>query len=339
MTEFDYKEEIEPYDKTDRLGDREVFKYAQERQKALNAIRFPSIDEAREAAHYETIELDQEAYENEVMGEVVTLRGDGIVVPSPRVDSNNGSFRVLNTQLVRTDETLLSPPYITGTFYGFTPLTVPVKGSREHRAIIGHQVALSKVSQPNIYGTLMAYGPVQSTELDFLEDRIATDTQQAIDTLRSVEDEKTAVLINTLDDLMGQDGRFDRQNLHVVGRLIRVHLRRQTEPTSDNLKDMILDLVKSKLGLYSDQPFRLVTDNPVETSSGQSLPVGKAINSTLTILGITFTPHYWWQDGEWQVDSDQDALSLVVLNKGQMVSVPFEQITTLQPAIRRRATA
>ncbi len=337
---FEYIPTPLPSSETEPLiEDNEVFILSLKFQMELNSYRFSSYQEARDAASVYTTELDRMIFDSEIGGRMVTITGEGLVMPSLVHDADLGSVDISTNPIKRTDNDPLTEPSVSGAFFGFTPYGMPVNGEKNvFRAVIGHQVAvITNLNLPSFCGALVAYGPIDLSSCEFLDDRKIKDATEAIKTLISVDNESTAVVIQRIDELLSSDDRFNQKNLRKMARLIRQHLSDDKQHLDERHKDALLDLVKARLGLYSSEPFMLDALSSIETTVYPSdYTVGAGGEGRVTIKDVTFAPYYWKDGDIWTVKPNQPALSIVVErpdinNTLKLMSIPFEKIRVLKP--------
>lgn len=305
----------------------------------LNQQRFSSYQEACQAARFYATELDRVVADSEIAGQMVTITGEGIVMPTLVHDANLGSVDISTNEIKSSDDDPLAEQSVSGEFFGFTSYGMPMNDEKTvYRAVIGYQVAvITKLNLPNFNGTLMAYGPIDSSTYEFLEDRKIKDAAEAIETLTNIDDPSTADIIQQIDDLLSKQARFEQKNLHQVARLIRQQLGEDNQYLTDQHRNALLDLVKARLGLYSSEFFIIDAISSIETTVYQSkYNIHGAGDGRVIVKGVTFAPYYWKNRDDWTVRPDQQALSIIIErsdhnNKPTLTSVPFEKIRALWP--------
>ncbi|MBC7868785.1 hypothetical protein H7X69_01220 [Candidatus Saccharibacteria bacterium] len=321
------------------IEDHEVFIMSLQFQMELNNQTFSSYQEARNAANFYTAKLDRIVFESEIGGKMATITGESLVIPSLIHDANLGSVDLSTNLIKRSDNDPLTEPSVSGSFFGFTPYGMPLNEEGTiFRATIGHQVAvITNLNLPSFCGALMAYGPISLSSCEFLDDRKSKDATAAIETLTSIDDESTAIVIQRIDELLNSDDRFHQKNLRKMARLIRRHLSDDNRNFDDRHKDALLDLVKARLGLYSNEPFMLEALSSIETTVYQSnYIVGGSGEGRVTIKDVTYAPYYWKDGDVLTVKPNQPALSIIVErtdkdNNLKLISIPFEKIRILKP--------
>lgn len=326
--------ETEPF-----IEEDEVFTWALKCQMELIGQHFSSYPEARDAAEVYTAELDKLAFEHSVNGKTATLTGEGLVMPSLVLDSSLGSVDVSSEPIKRTTSEPLSEPSVSGTFFGFTPYGMPLDDEKTaFRAVIGYQVAvITNLNLPNFCGALVAYGPIESSTCEFLDDRKLKDAAVAIETLTSIDDESTAVIIHKIDALLSSKECFSQKNLRTMARLIREYLSEDNQHFEERHKDALLDLVKARLGLYDSEFFILNTLSSIETTVYQSnYIVTSGGEGRVSIKDVTFAPYYWKKGDNVTVRPDQLALSIIIElpdenNNPKLTNVLIEKIRVLHP--------
>lgn len=321
------------------IEDDEVFTWALKCQMELIGQRFSSYPEARDAANVYTTELDKLAFEHNVNSKTATLTGEGLVMPSLILDSSLGSVDVSSALIKRTTSEPLPEPSVSGTFFGFTPYGMPLDDEKTaFRAVIGYQVAvITNLNLPNFCGSLVAYGPIESSTCEFLDDRKLKDAAVAIETLTSIDDESTAVIIHKIDELLSSKDCFSQKKLRTMARLIRKYLSEDNQHFEERHKDALLDLVKARLGLYDSEYFMLNTLSSIETTVYQSnYIVGGGGEGRVNIKDVTFAPYYWKNGDDVTVRPDQLALSIIIErtdenNNPKLTNVLIEKIRVLHP--------
>ena len=336
MTEFEHIERMPRGEEAEFLKDRAIFTLALGRQAELDTQAFDNYEQAQWAAKIAAEEFDSRLHKDTLRNEVVTLRGDEVFMPVATAEPS-GSVSLQTDSLSKS--ALSAPPRV-GHFNGFTSFATSHDRGRHYRAVLGYQIDVGWAETPSFSGSLMAYGPVDSSVLEFLKDRQAIDTIEAKSRLLGVEEgESLDNLVNTIDKILSGKDCYNARDIHLVARLIRVHLKRYVKPLEGETKDALLDLVKSKFGLYDDLQFTLEADYTATTRQPATRYNDRGnLAVTLPILGVTFTPYYWIEGGQRYVDSKQDEVSLVVVggpdNNPQLCTVPFELIRSLEPVLR-----
>lgn len=336
MTDFEHIERMPHGEETEFLKDRTIFALALDRQMELDTRVFDNYEHAQWAAKVAADELNDRFYKDTLSNEVVALKGDDIFMPIARAEPSG--FVGLQTDNLPENE--LAAPLRVGHLHGFTSFVKSQDQERRYRAILGYQVDVGWAEIPSFSGSLMAYGPIDSSELEFLKDRKAQDTTEAKSRLLGVAGPSLDKLVFTIDDILSGKKSYEAKDLQLVARLIRVNMSERARPLDEETKDALLDLIKSKLGLYDDLPFTLEADETATTRQPATSYNDRGdLAVTLPILGVTFTPYYWLEGDQRHVDSEQDEVSLIVLlgssdTNPQLSSIPFELIHKLEPVLK-----
>jgi len=337
MTDFEHTERMHCGDKTEFLKDRAIFALALGQQTELDTHEFNSYEQAEWAARVAADELNTRLYRDTLRKEVIALSGSEVVMPIAKAELSGFVGLQIDTP---PESTLASLPKV-GHFHGFTSFVTYKDQDKRYRAVLGYQANMGWIEAPSFSGDLIAYGPVDSSILEFINDRKAKDTTDAKNNLLGVVGPALDELVFKIDAILGGKDYYDAQELHRVALLIRDHLKSYDQPLEEATKDALLDLVKSKLGLYDDLPFTLEVDaTAVATTEQPSENYNDSGNLSvkLPILGVVFSPYSWFEDG-LQVDSEQDAVSLIISlvdihDKPQLYAIPFELIRRLEPDLK-----
>jgi hypothetical protein len=336
MTDFEHIERMPHGEETEFLKDRKLFALALDRQRELDTRLFVSYEHAQWAAKMIADELNGIFYKDTLSNEVVVLKGDDIFMPIAQAEPSG--FVGLQTDKP-PENTFVTPPR-TGHLHGFTSFVKSQEQGEHYRPVLGYQVDVGWAEIPSFSGSLMAYGPVDSSELEFIKDRKTKDTYEAKSRLLGVGGPSLDKLVFTIDDILSGKKSYEANDLQLIARLLRINLSARANLLEQETKDALLDLVKSKLGLYDDLLFRLEADDVTTTKQPPSSYNNRGnLAVTLPVLGVTFTPYYWLEGDQRHVDSEQDELSLIVLLAGpdktrQLSSIPFESIHKLEPVLK-----
>lgn len=341
MTEF-LNTEPAPQGVSELIEDRGLFTDALSCQDELDTLEFDSYRNALRAASEYVAELDIIAHRSDAMYQEVTIHGENIVVPQPTIDITTGAMSINSVRMIRSEDNPFTEPSLRGDFYGFSAYAAPLNddGSR-FRAVIGYRVSVGGYFEvPNFCGTLTAYSAVDSSTLEFTQDRTYKNITEAMEILTTIEDASTASVVSTVDKLLCAENRFEQSHLRKVARLIRRHMTKSDQPIDGHHKDALLDLVKARLGLYDNQPFAVDAESSIESTALHKYGlVTEDIDIHTYIKDVTFAPYYWEEDGNYVVETTHSALSIIVEHQvegeeSSLLSIPFERIRSLQPISR-----
>ena len=157
----------DPNEPLEILANKNIFDDVRLIQRALDLQRFDNRQEAYDVARRYVVKFDAEAREQGIISRVSTLIGEDVVTPTPYYDDLGG----VSVKLERAyaDPSRLSE--VTGPFEGFSGYGLQDTEGR-YRPVLAFQVQLRKLQSPNLYAYLLAYGQVDTTWVDFLDDEL-----------------------------------------------------------------------------------------------------------------------------------------------------------------------
>lgn len=339
MSEF----ETQPGPKQTRelLVEHPVFFHAHEFQRELEKLGPLEAKDALRVANQLADKLNLVSLMDEVFGKPVRMAGEKIVVPMPLPDYRIGAADIIADTLTRNDAFDFSELAVNGNFFGFTPFILPTDDTKSlYYAHLGYQVAISEtIHLPTFYGTLLAYSGISDASLEFVEDKQKKDVKQATSVLETVEHEPSLEVITEINSLLLGKDRYHYENLHKISQLIRRRLGNKNPHITDQHRDALLDLVRARLDLYSEELFYIHAVSTIEKTTNElKYIIRPRTEVVLPIKALTYAPYYWNFQDKWQIQEDQYTLSVVVEmldhdnESKRLINVPFEKLYELRPA-------
>lgn len=319
------------------IEDNRLFLEALEYQMKLDETGpYGSYQEACAAASQCANDLNRKVIKSKIINQMVTMNGENLVAPRLMLDVNLGAVDIMTGRVQADGNNPTQEQSIHGAFAGFAPNGSPIgSNSKTFRALLGYSIAVtSKIHTTNFVGNCLAYGDL-SSELVFLEDRKAKDTDRAVGILSDVTDRTTVATLQNIDDLLNSKDRFNQITLREMARLVREDLGDDNQHIDWFQKDAVLELVKAKLGLYSGRHFLVDASSSIQTTTYDSDYTVRTFvePEIMAIKDVMFAPYYI-EDGK-DIESDKAAVAIMVEradenSNPQLVCVLLENIKTLK---------
>lgn len=331
---------------------REVFHRAAEKQAELDQRFFGDHNEALQAAREAAHELNIIAYETGLMQQPARIAGNGIYVPRNNLDTGSGILMPTYEQLVADDSGLDLDHYREGEYSGFTYIIPGYSfGTSDgslpemphgHAVKLCHQIKMGDVESPFFTGVACAFGSIDTTRIEFLDEVERDQAREALEFLFSVEDRRILAAVNTINVCLSGDERYSRFNLAKSAGSMRRTLARSknqhSEAQQQRIKDFTADLVKARLRIGRAREFQVSVKNfLIKDLSKNTYEVGPPTKGALQIRDVDFQPFFTiGSDNKISMDTEScEELCLVSElerdNKHYAMYFPLESIEELRP--------
>lgn len=318
------------------IGDHRLFSQALEYQMELNNSSFKDYMSARRKAGEYVQKLDRIVIQDRLLHEPATIKGGGLIVPFVETNTQTGTQSIGPGSIKIDSDNPVDSQAWSGQFMGFTAYIKPEEYSDTFQAHIAYQVSFAYINSPSFNGTLMVYGDVSESSLEFMKDKTKKDASEASSRLLSIDDEHTVSVVSKIDELMIGDERYNRNNLRRVSRLFRRHIDNNPHVSEQHF-DALLDLIGARLELYEGRLFEISADYSSQLRSDQTYYIGHAIDGQVAIKALSLSPHFWRDDSGWKFNQNKMSPCIVIeqrVEDGQniLVNIPLERISKLLPA-------
>lgn len=248
------------------LRDHPVFAEAIYRQNTLKSMVFPTKKMAVDFTKALFKDLDQEAYENGMIGQNARLYGSEIHVPAFVYQDDGSIDGIQDTIKQDANEVELEPPSVKGKFIGFNGTYIQISASEATSrfapswiARLSYQISIAPANSfPLIYGSFCAHGDLDSTRLEFAKDAESIAAHRATDDLLKLEAVDYPTL-SMLDRLLSSENRYAQPTLFTVAQKAQGILERTAPPARRATETSLATLIKARLGIDGQQQFELTS--------------------------------------------------------------------------------